>query len=278
MDLKDRFDLATSGGPSHVPLGTRLELGRRAVRRRTARRAVGSLAAAATVVAGVATLATLATGQDRATEPAAPAVAAPAPTPTRATTVATSDDGWAEDEWARMDEQGNITLRRGVSVTDTLDPAVPGRQSVALDVTREGERRFVLLVLQNGGIISSSGADQPDGRSLEQFAQDEVSPFLGLPVALHRGGRGLGADLPLVGYDHGELYTVPGVTIVRVIEEPDIEDWCTKHETAAVEVRYKDETYFAVLGAGNCESSFTSPGVHGIPTLESAIANLRSAI
>lgn len=167
---------------------------------------------------------------------------------------------------------GDITVRGGVTVTDTLDSAVPGRLSVALDLSLEGERLFVLLVRDSGGIVTSSG-DEPAGRSLKRFAAEEVDPNLALPVASHPGR--LGADLPLVGYDRGELYAVPGATIVRVIEEPDIEGWCTRHATAAVEVRYFDKTYFVVLGDGNCEAHFSELGGR-TPTLEATVAGFRA--
>src|SRR6476620_1998480 len=164
MDLKDRFDLATSGGPSHAPLESRIQHGRRAARRRTAGRAFGTLVVASTVVVGAATLTV---SQDRATEPPAPAVASPSPTPTPAPTrtisVATSDQGWAEDEWARMNpSSGEVTVRPGVTVANTLDEPVGAQLSVALDLTRDGDRRFALLTRRSGVVASSW--DQPGGR------------------------------------------------------------------------------------------------------------------
>ena len=92
MDLKDRFDLATSGGPTHAPLEERLQHGRRAMRRRAAGRALSTLVVASTVVVGATSLSA---GQDRATEPATPAVASPSPTPpTRTFAVVAPDENW----------------------------------------------------------------------------------------------------------------------------------------------------------------------------------------
>lgn len=269
MDLKDRFDLATSGGPSHAPLETRIRHGRRAARRRAAARALGTAVAAAAVVAGVSTLST---GADRATEPAVP-VAPPSQTPIGTIAVATSDEGWAAEEWARMNPRsGEVTVRRGVTVTNALDEAVPGRLSVALDLTRDDERLFVLLV-RRAGIVTSSW-DEPDGRTLREFAADEQDPVSELPVAI--GSEPLGADLPLVAYDEGELSTVPGASIVRVVEDP-IDGWCVRHASAAVELRYSGRTYFAALGDGNCGGMFVESGDSGA-TLEAAVARFRAGL
>ena len=274
MDLKDRFDLATSGGPTHAPLEERLQHGRRAGRRRAAGRALGTLVVASTVVVGATTLST---GQDRATEPATPAVASPSPTPPRTPTqtfaVVAPDKNWEEDEWARMNPRsGEVTVRSGVAVADSLDPAVPVYRSVALDLTRDGERLFVLLV-RRAGIVTSSW-DEPAGRTLREFTADEQDPVDALPVAA--GSKPLGADLPLVGYDDGELFTVEGASVVRVVADP-IEGWCTSHATAAVEVRYSGETYFAALGDGNCESLFIESGVWDV-TLDAAVARFRAGL
>jgi hypothetical protein len=268
MDLKDRFDLATSGGPTHAPLEERLQHGRRAARRRTAGRALGTVVVAATVV--VAGVAALSTGQDRATEPATPAVASP--TPALDMAVAASEEGWEPDEWVRMNPRsGELTVRRGVTATSILDPAVRGHVSVALDLARDGERRLVLLV-RRAGVVTVSW-DAPAGRTLREFAAGIQDPIDELPVATTRGT--LGADLPLVGYDDGDLYTVGGAEIVRVVEDP-IADWCAPNATAAVELLHEGVTYFAVLGDGNCGGSFRKYG--DSPSLEASVASLRATI
>jgi hypothetical protein len=269
MDLKDRLDLATSGGPSHAPLEERLQHGRRAVRRRAAGRALGTLVVVSTVAVGAATLSA---GQDRATEPAAPVVASPSPTPTLDIAVTASEEGWEPDEWVRMNPRsGELTVRRGVTATNILDPAVRGHVSVALDLTHDGERRLVLLV-RRAGVVTVRW-DAPDGRTLREFAADIQDPQDSLPVATTRGT--LGADLPLVGYKDGELYTVGGATIVRVVEDP-IEDWCAPNATAAVELLHEGVTYIAVLGDGNCGGYFKK--YPDSPSLEASVAWLRGNI
>ena len=275
MDLKDRFDLATSGGPSHASLEERLQHGRRAVRRRASGRALGTLVVVSTVAAVGA--ATLSTGQDRATEPVDPAVATPTPTPTQTPApqtfaVVVPDKMWEDDEWARMNPRtGEVIVRTGVTVANSIDPAVLGHRSVALDVTRDGERRYVLLV-RRAGIVSLSW-DDPAERTLREFVADQNDPMDSLPIATVRGT--LGADLPLVGYKDGELYTVGGAQIVRVIKDP-IRDWCAPNATAAVELLHEGVTYFAVLGDGNCGGGFNKFG--DVPSLEAVVGRVSSNI
>jgi hypothetical protein len=94
-----------------------------------------------------------------------------------------------------------------------------------------------------------------------------------LPVASVPGT--LGADLPLVGYDDGELFTVGGASIVRVVEDP-IKGWCAPNATAAVELLHDGVTYFAVLGDGNCGGGFRKYG--DSPSLEATVAGVRASI
>ena len=142
---------------------------------------------------------------------------------------------------------------------------------MALDLTRDGERRLVLLV-RRAGIVTVSW-DAPAGRTLTEFAADENDPMDALPIATMRGT--LGPDLPLVGYDDGELYTVGGASIVRVVEDP-IEGWCAPNATAAVELLHEGVTYFAVLGDGNCGGGFNKYGDG--PSLEAVVGRVRSNI
>ena len=146
-----------------------------------------------------------------------------------------------------------------------------GHVSVALDLTRDGERRLVLLV-RRAGIVTVSW-DAPAGRTLRQFAADEDDPMDALPVATARGT--LGADLPLVGYDDGELYTVGGQTIDPVVEHP-INPWSATNATAAVELLHDGVTYFAVLGDGNCGGGFNEFG--DSPSLEATVGRVRASI
>lgn len=268
MDLEQLLDRATDRGPAHPPVEHRLALGRRAARRRATVLVGGALGALALV--GVVVPQLLPSDQ-LAVEPLTPAAI---PTPTQPVHEAPSADGWADDEWARIDAQGKVTVREGASVVDRIESPIPDATSVALEVTRGDTRRYVLLVLDDAG-ISSAVDEDPWGRSLAQFASDAYDADLNLPVALHNRGAGSGTDLPLVGYDRGELYTVAGARIVRVVEAPDIPGWCEVFDTAGVELRYQGQTYFAVLGNGNCGGSFGARG--GLSqSLEEAIAKFRS--
>lgn len=271
MNLEQQLERATDHGPAHPSIEQRLTHGRRAARRRTTIRAGGALASLA--------LAGVAVAQLQAPDRDAPQTFDPAAIPTapaQPVKEASSSAGWAEDEWARIDDRGEVTVRAGVEVVDRLDDPVPDATSVALEVRRGDTRRFVLLVLDDTG-TSTAVDEEPWGRALSQFATEVYDADRNLPVALHDRGAGPGANLPLVGYDRGELYTVAGAEIVRVVPDPHVPGWCGVLDTAAVELEYEGRTYFAVLGDGNCEAAFAPKG--GLSqTLEETIAEFRSVV
>ena len=183
------------GGPSHAPLDERLQHGRRAARRRSAGRALGSLVAASVVVAGAATVST---GQDRATEPASPAVAAsPAPTPTLDIAVTASEKNWEPDEWARMNprtgelhgpprghrDEHASTRPSGLTVRGARPD--PGRRATLRAARAQVRHR-------HGRLGSTRRAHAAGVR------RGQAGPH-GLP-ADRDGQRNLDATLPLVGY------------------------------------------------------------------------------
>lgn len=259
MELKDRFDLATSGGPQHQPVADVLARGRAARRRRT----TGLAALSTAAVLAVFPVASTVLDDDEPSSMTAAANPGPSPSP---------QDGyeWGEAELARMTMQGNVMVRPGATENERLHLHLSGRDAIALDLTWEGRRHYVLLYRTLSGFVSAMHAAAPQS-PLAGWAA-EAMPEGELPIALHNG-VGVGADLPLVGYSDHQLYTVDGAQIVRVIEDP-VEGWC-EHAgwgSAAVQLLHEGTTYFAVLGDGNCGGSFARKGPATAESLEEAVA------
>jgi hypothetical protein len=223
---------------------------------------VAALSTAAVLAASPVALAVL-DADEPATSHVASADTIPTPVPT---------DGyeWAEAELARMTMQGNVMVRPGATENQRLQLRVSGRGAVALDLTWEGRRHYVLLYRTLSGLMSAMHSDAPQS-PLAAWAAD-VAPEGELPIALHNRVGG-GSDLPLVGYSDHQLYTVDGAEIVRVIEDP-VDGWC-EHAgwgAAAVQLLHDGTTYFAVLGDGNCGGSFARKGPATAESLEEAVA------
>jgi hypothetical protein len=240
MDLKDHLDEAAHAGPAHPPVADRLAAGRRAVRRRRLGVATGL---AALVAAG---------GSVWAVVPDQPAtVVAGAPDAGQA--AAPASPMWpSEDSWAAIDPDGAVTLRPGVEMRQRFDDVVGGDPSVALDLLRGDDHRFVLLWVGDNGVVSEI-AEPADG-ALNEFVVDSQREVNGdLPLAVGTGGDY--ASLPLVAYRNGQLWVVPGAEIVAAVADP-IPGWCSAWPTHAVEIAYQGSRYFAVLTEGNCGGTF----------------------
>ena len=263
MELKDRFDLATSGGPQHQPLADDLARGRAARRRRT----TGLAALSTAAVLAVLPVASTVLDADEPSPTMAAANPEPSPSPQ-------GGYEWGPAELARMTMQGNVMVRAGVTENERLRTRVGGRDSIALDLTWEGRTHYVLLYRTLSGFTTAVHAEAPHS-SLGAWAA-EVAPAGELPVALHNGVGG-GSDLPLVGYADHQLYTVDGAEIVRVIEDP-VDGWCdhAAQSTAAVELLHQGTTYYAVLGDGNCGGSFGRKGPATAESLDEAVSEFAS--
>lgn len=254
MGLKEHLDEVAHAGPGHPPVADRLAAGQRALRRRRA----GAAAALVTVVAvgGAAWTAV-------PDEPAVVATAgAPSPRPSPARVA------WpSQDSWAAIDGGGAVTLRAGVEVLQRFDDVADGMPSVALDLRRGEEHRFVLLWVADNGVTGETV--EPAVGALNEFvvrSQDVING--GLPMAVGTGGDY--ASLPLVAYRGGSLYVVPGATIVRAVPDP-IAGWCGSWPSHAVEISYEGSRYFAALTEGNCGATFG--GARPGQTLEEFIAD-----
>jgi hypothetical protein len=239
MDLKEFLDEAATAGPAHRPVTDRVAAGRRAVRRRRARAAV---ALAATVaVAGTAWTAL----PDRsASEVPTAAGSGPAAPPL-----------WpSPDSWAAISQDGEVALRPGIEVRERFDDVVSGRPSVALDLVRGDQHRFVLLWITDNGMVNERV--EPGIGALNEFVVDSQRQVDGdLPMAVGTGGDY--ASIPLVAYRDHELWLVPGAEIIAAVEKP-IPGWCGTWPSHAIEIAYQGSRYFAALTEGNCGSSFGS--------------------
>lgn len=237
MDLKAFLDETAEAGPVHRPVSERVAAGRRAVRRRRTRTALGL---AALVVAGgtVWTALPNETAPMVAAAPSDPGAAAPM---------------WpSADSWAAIDGNGEVSLRPGVEVRQQFDDVVSGLPSAALDLVRGDDHRFVLLWVTDNGVASEIA--EPAVGALNEFVVDSQREVNGdLPMAVGTGGDY--ASLPLVAYRNGELWLVPGAEIVTAVAKP-IPGWCGTWPSHAVEIAYQGSRYFAALTEGNCGGSF----------------------
>ncbi|KRF34945.1 hypothetical protein [Nocardioides sp. Soil805] len=265
-DLKDRFDRALDGGPAHRPLDARLSAGRRAARRRTARIAVAATACLVVVPLLGVTVLDRPDGPGRPDSPLDSAVA-PAAIPTDpasddATDKSTDAARWDDDTWARLAPDGTVTVRPGATVTQRIDDVIPDRPSVALALTSEDQRKYVLLWASENGVVTDVTEDAMG--ELLDFVTSTWSPMWDLPVAIGDGGDY--ASIPLVAYRGGRLHTLDGVRRVRVVADP-VDGFCPGWPSHAVELVYRGSTYFALLSEGNCGASF-GPRTGATPSLD----------
>jgi hypothetical protein len=165
-DLQDRLDSSFGSGPAHPPLAPVLTAGHRAVRRRRLAAAGGALVVLA--VAGGTGVA-LAGGHPSAEQ--APVTHQPtvAPSPTQEGALATDtpeeSPPWAKHEYARYLPDGTLQIRPGAVVHDRVYGYLDGNpvyaQSVAFDISYEGDRQWLALDLRSDGRGGSSGYTAP---------------------------------------------------------------------------------------------------------------------
>lgn len=211
IDWRRELD-ASFGSGEDVPAGHYVAAGHTAVRRRRARAALVSVAAAA-VVAGVA-WSTVPGGSPRGTD-------APVATdPDGTSQVSEGSRPWGEDEPpARLGGQG-VEIREGAVVHQRRDDLYPGKDtdSAALDVNFGGERWWVSLEWGDG--TGASQSVQPgDGQfeSFDAFVRDQVQ---GGGMILDRPDDGATRADELVTWRSGVLDPAPGVTVVRRVDDP----------------------------------------------------------
>lgn len=277
-------ELDESFGSGHDrPTTAYVAAGRRAVRRRRITTAVAALGTAA-VVAGVA-WGVAPGGAQRSID---------APVATGGTSTGTTDGGaneTAEDGKIRLDRlerllemqrkqpwekgdaparsfPGGLQIREGAVVHERRDDLYPGKdtESVALDLSYEGTRWWVLLEWDGGGSTMSS--EKPaDGwhASFDAFVRASVAGggMTSVPPTEVPGMAG-----GLVTWHGGELDPAPGVEVVERVEDPVPGD-----DSLGLVLRSGDQTTWMLLSQGGAAASWSLDTDSGWATFDQWLAD-----
>ncbi|MFC6287336.1 hypothetical protein ACFP3Q_08195 [Nocardioides sp. GCM10027113] len=232
LDLHDELERAIGHGPPLVPAEQRLVAGRRALRRR---RAAAALAAVGIVAAlGVGWSAAGSDPQHRS----APIAVDPSPTTPEA-----SD--WEDGTLVRYVD-GELEIREGVVVHDRVDNpygyAAP-RKSVALDLTWQGQRHWLIGGVERDGNSFGYQSTVPGGESTD------FRTYVAEQAYLMTGGKeGWPETLRLD--DTGRVVPTRGTNVVDRTDDPRLGDSFAPAGTptgaAVVTVAGDDVSYFVV--------------------------------
>jgi hypothetical protein len=159
-DLRDRIEASFGGGPPHTPIESRLEAGRRALRRRRLAVSGATVAVVAALVVTPFAAPLIHDGADSpaTTRPSPPALekSAPPHAPQTTTTIApghtyAEDPIPREDSPVRFDDGGRLVAKQGATITARVDDpaystsAIPDScQPRAVAVTDASTDLFVL--------------------------------------------------------------------------------------------------------------------------------------
>ena len=224
IDWQRELD-ASFGDGEDVPVGHYLAVGHHAVRRRRATAVVAGLGAAA-VVAGIAWAAApgsaprtsdlpVATQPPPSTSPSATASTSPPTTRVR-------EMPWRKGDPPAKTGPDGLHLRPGAVVHERRDGLYPGKdtESVALDISYEDERWWMVLEWdEGGGAMSSSRPEDGLFATFDAYVRAEVAnggmtsePALESDDAYTWGG--------LVNWSGGEPEVRPGVVLQQVVHDP----------------------------------------------------------
>ncbi len=221
-DIDWQHELDTSFGSGHdVPAGHYVAAGRTAVRRRRLTAAVVGLGAAA-VVGGIAWGVAPHGGPSSsdapiATEPSRTASQTPAPS--REVEKAPELPWKKGDPPARSSPDG-LALAPGSVVHERVDNLFPGRasESVALDISRGGERWWMTLEWDSGGAAMSS--TRPTDGLFDSFDDFVRAEILGGGMTTQPATVDDTWFAGLVQWTGGELRTRKGVVVVKQVDQP----------------------------------------------------------
>ena len=250
--LQDELDRSFGDGPAQPSVGTHVEAGRRALRRRRS----ATVALGAVLVLGVGWAVTGPggsgpdTGEQIATDPSsaeAPPTVPPLP-----------DSAW-EDGVAVRYRDGEVELRPGTVVHQRIDNPygyAPPRDSVAFDLTFEGQRSWNLLELSRHRESYSGTVPNNGWASFADWVADQTDLTTG-------GDDGWPDTLRLT--DQGELVATPGAEILQRTDDPQLgATFAAPGEpTGAAVVRAEDgQSYFVVwrVVEGTLDVITTPPG------------------
>ncbi|MGB0102149.1 MAG: hypothetical protein WBP61_17860 [Nocardioides sp.] len=234
--LQEEIDRSFGDGPAQRPLEEHLAGGHRALRRRRAAITVGALATVAILGTSYAVVSSgpqSQAGPDPAGTPTA------SPSPTDAVTVAP----WGKGEVARYSD-GDLEIRPGARVREQINNPYryePPEQSVALDLTYNGQRRWMTLEETADGGSSMSAVPSNGWASFEDWVADQVGEAIG-------DGNGWPRTVRLT--DEGQVVAATGATILQRTDDPGLGDsFAPKGATtgaAVVEVDGAPPSYFVV--------------------------------
>lgn len=205
--LQEALERSFGDGPEQPPVGTHLAAGRRALRRRRT----------ATAALGVALVAGLgyAVSGPGATEQTTNHIATD-PTPTEADPPTIPPGPAWEDGVAVRYRDGAVELRPGVVVHERIDNPfgyTPPQDSVAFDLTFEGQRSWNLLELK-GKSESFNGTVPSNGwASFADWVADQADLTTG-------GDDGWPDTLRLT--DQGEVVATPGTEVLQRTDDPQL--------------------------------------------------------
>ncbi|GAA1127922.1 hypothetical protein [Nocardioides aquiterrae] len=236
--LREELEESFAGEPAHRPVDQRIAEGHRALRRR--RLATAAVACGVMTVLG-ATWAIGSPGSERdagrmiATEPPAPSGSA-APTAS-----------WEDDTPVRYLD-GELQIRSGVVVHERIenpyDYQLP-KDSVALDLTYEGQRQWLIAETDTKGYGYSSSVPSNGWASFRAWVDDQVAAAVGETGDSHGGWP---QTMRLAGT--GEVDPTAGTEVLQRTDDPrlgpDFAPPGAKTGAAVVQVRATGRSYFVV--------------------------------
>lgn len=242
-DIDWQHELDSSFGTGDdVEVARYVAAGHRAVRRRRIA-AVGAGLGAAAVIAGIAWT----TAPGGASRTSDLPVATRSPSESHRTPSADEplrDQPWRAGEPPARVTPNGLEIGDGAVVHERRDDVYPGKttESAALDISRDGERHW--LVVEWGDGNSGMSSTRPEDGLFESF-----DAFIRAEVA-HGGMTTPSADEPqymfadLVNWSSGsEPELRPGATVVRAVQDP-VE---TKKDSIALAVRHEGEVTWVLL-------------------------------
>ena len=217
VDWRTEIDSAVEHLPDRPP-AVYVAAGRRSLRRR---RLVVGVAGLTAVVLSV-SVGFAATSGGSAPRSDAPVASDPAVPDSEVTTPRPAGEPWAKGEApARVSPGTGLEIRDGAVVHERRDNVYPGKdtQSVALDLTFEDERWWVLLEWDEGGAATAQSRAADTADSFDEFVSENIegggmfsAPQSELDEKFPQAG--------LVNYTTNRLVVRKGAEIVRRVDNP----------------------------------------------------------
>jgi hypothetical protein len=241
--LRDELERSFGEGPPAPPVGTHLEAGRRALRRR--RVATGALGLVLVAGLGYAVSgpgsSPRSTG-DVATDPTSTPTTAPSDPAPPESAPSAADAGWERGEAVRY-RDGALEIRPGVVVHERIENPygyAPPKDSTALDLTFQGTRTWSIIEHTRDGVSYTTTLPSNGWASFADWVADQA----GLSVP---GDDGWPVTLRLD--DQGAVVASAGSEVLQRTDDPQLGDTFAGPgvPTGAAVVRAADgQSYFVV--------------------------------